>query len=145
MKYVLHKLFTILILLLLLVTHGGTDDNCEGYYDSSDDTYTVYFCDNSTQVAAIISGVFGGVCLLVLIICICCLYKYGKRPGRVVNPTAVPTITQTQFGGTYGNNFSHNTPTQFGTQFTYGQQQQSDPYQQQPQPDPYAPPPAFTY
>ncbi|VDI29661.1 Hypothetical predicted protein, partial [Mytilus galloprovincialis] len=96
MKCVLHKIFTILIQLLLLVIKGRTEDDCEGYYDSSDDTYTVYFCDNSAQVTAIIGGVFGGVCILGLIIFILCYYKFAKRPGRVVNPTAVPTVTQTQ-------------------------------------------------
>ncbi|VDI05895.1 Hypothetical predicted protein, partial [Mytilus galloprovincialis] len=112
------------------VTKGGTDDH---------DDYGGYYDDDGTEFAAIIAGVTGGICILIPFAIVCWYHKCAKRPGRVVNPTAVPTVTQTQFGGTYGNNFSYNIPTQLGTQFTYGQQQQSqpNPYQQQSQPDQY--------
>ncbi|CAG2255937.1 unnamed protein product [Mytilus edulis] len=110
------------------LTKGGTDDDYDDYYD-----------DYDTEVVATVSGFLGGLCILVPLAIYCWCHKFAKRPGRVVNPTAVPTVTQTQFGGTYGNNFSYNIPTQLGTQFTYGQQQQSqpNPYQQQSQPDQY--------
>ncbi|XP_052085373.1 uncharacterized protein LOC127722997 [Mytilus californianus] len=142
MKCVLHKIFNILIPLLLLVTKGGTedDDNCFGNYDAYDNTYS-YYCDPSSDHVAIIGGVFGGLVVLGLIVTFIVIWYCNKtktRPGRVVNPTTVPTVTRTQFGGTYGNNFSHHTTTQFGTAFTYGQQQQS-------QDDPYPPPPAYNY
>ncbi|CAG2212199.1 unnamed protein product [Mytilus edulis] len=150
MKCALHKIFTIVIPLLLLVTNGRTEvDDCYDFYDTYYNSYTDY-CTNDSVVGAIIGGVIGGLFALgifVVVIVVCCLHKTTARPGHVVNSTAVPTVTQTQFGGTYGNNFSNHTTTQFGTQFTYGQQQQSqpNPYQQQSHHDLYPTPPAYNY
>ena len=50
-------------------------------------------------VGAIIGGVIGGLFALgifVVVIVKCCLRKTAQRPRRMVNPTAVPTVTQTQ-------------------------------------------------
>ncbi|CAG2255936.1 unnamed protein product [Mytilus edulis] len=150
MKCALHKIFTIVIPLLLLVNCGRTEeDDCYDFYDTYYNSYTDY-CTNDSVVGAIIGGVIGGLFALgifVVVIVKCCLHKTAQRPGRMVNPTAVPTVTQTRFGGTYGSNFSHHTTTQFGTQFTYSQHQQSqpNPYHQESDHNSFPPSQAYTY